>query len=92
MIAGSHYEGSGGSDADASGGGFYAWNSQLQGAWDVVSAGYCGIYDSYVLDPVTFKSSNALFYCNGGFFPNTGGSSPRPYIKVDGTPAYAPSG
>jgi hypothetical protein len=92
VIAASRYDGPPGGDSyDSNHGGFSAFDAQLSGMLEVVSAGGCGVYNSVVLNPVTLAQSNSFFYCNGGFFAQTGGSANRPYLKVDGTPAYAPT-
>ena len=91
IITTSQFDEPPGGSYDSTNGGFDAFDAQLSGQFDVVSAGGCGIFSSYVSNPVTLAQSNGFFYCNGGFFAQTGGSSNRPYLKVDGTPAYAPT-
>jgi hypothetical protein len=91
IIAASRFDVPPGGSFDSTNGGFDAFDSQLTGLFSVISAGGCGIYGSNVLNPVTLARSNGFFYCNGGFFTQTGGAANRPYLKVDGTPAYAPT-
>lgn len=79
---------------------FYLQNVQSQGGFDYVSVGDCGVDDSYMWNPTTFKPSDSLFYCNdsiqraNGF---TGGPPPTgttagtgSEMKVDGINAWFP--
>jgi hypothetical protein len=78
---------------------YYLQDVQSQGAFDYVSAGSCGLYDSYLWDPVTFAAADPLFYCNDGLNKSDGelppvlpGNSPATgsELHVDGVNAFLP--
>jgi hypothetical protein len=78
---------------------YYLQDGQSQGSYDYHSTGYCGLYDSYLWDPVTLSVYNELFYCNAGLHSangNTGSTDPDSLqataseLKVDGNNAFLP--
>jgi hypothetical protein len=67
-------------------------HAQSRGYNDYDSAGSCGLCDSYLFDPVTFKGSNPIWYENAALFaniPNT--PKTRSAVRVDGIDVYNPT-
>ena len=50
---------------------FFVYGSQVAGGFDYHSQGFCGLYDSFVYDPLTLNNTD-LDYCNGGLTPDNG--------------------
>lgn len=79
---------------------YYLQDVQSQGAYDYRSTGSCGLYDSYLWDPVTFGVIDEIFLCNDGLLAGNGdiGSSVPPddvqatasELHVDGVNAFLP--
>lgn len=70
----------------------YDWYSLAafdQGSIDAVSAGSCGVLDSFVNDPVTLARSNLLINCAAALFAEPNNET-RSGILVDGKQAWTP--
>ena len=70
---------------------YYLDAQQGTGAFDYVSLGACGLKDGYLLDP-TYALTTSTFFCDGGLLEGESGtSSTRSELRVDGADAYAPA-
>jgi hypothetical protein len=73
---------------------YYAYTSRAQPRAfnDYQDAGDCGLCDTQVFDPVSFKESNLIWYSNAALYPFIPweGPSSRSEVQVDGVNVYAP--
>ena len=70
----------------------YTAQTQAQGYSDFQDAGSCGLCDGYLLDPLTYKPSNPLWWGNAALYQHIsyGGESSRSEVQVDGVNVYDP--
>src|SRR5437763_1256731 len=70
----------------------YTAQTQAQGYSDFQDAGSCGLCDGYLLDPLTYKPSNPLWWGNAALYRHIsyGGESSRSEVQVDGVNVYDP--
>jgi hypothetical protein len=60
---------------------------------DYYSAGSCGLCDTYLIDPLTLQSTNAIWWANAALYkvvPFDGGT--RSEVRIDGVDVYNPGG
>jgi hypothetical protein len=87
LMAVSHFEGFPAPTGDSAAGGFDAGAWQLEGEFNVTTAGGCGL-SALVLDPITLMRSTNLFACDASFPTGLAGT---PTLKVDGKEAFLPT-